>query len=51
MVVPVTREAAALVADGTLAVPVAGVYPLEHIQDAVKHLLHGGKILLNAAGR
>jgi NADPH:quinone reductase-like Zn-dependent oxidoreductase len=32
MVVPVIREAAPLVADGTLAVPVAGVYPFEHIQ-------------------
>jgi hypothetical protein len=29
---------------------VAGVYPLEHIQDAVQHLLRGGKILLNLAG-
>jgi NADPH:quinone reductase-like Zn-dependent oxidoreductase len=50
-VVPVIREAAPLVADGTLVVPVAAVYPLEHIQDAVQHLLRGGKILLNAAGR
>ena len=46
-VVPVIHEAAPLVADGTLVVPVAGVYPLEHIQDAVTHLLRGGKILLN----
>jgi NADPH:quinone reductase-like Zn-dependent oxidoreductase len=45
-VVPVIREAAPLVADGALVVPVAGVYPLEHIQDAVQHLLRGGKILL-----
>jgi NADPH:quinone reductase-like Zn-dependent oxidoreductase len=50
-VVPVIREAAPLVADGTLAVPVASVYPLEHIQDAVQHLLRGGKILLKVAGR
>jgi NADPH:quinone reductase-like Zn-dependent oxidoreductase len=50
-VVPVIREAAPLVADGALAVPVAGVYPLEHIQDAVSHQLRGGKILLNVAGR
>jgi hypothetical protein len=28
---------------------VAGVYPLEHIQDAVQHLLRGGKILLRVA--
>jgi len=25
------------------------VYPLEHIQDAVQHLLRGGKILLKVA--
>jgi NADPH:quinone reductase-like Zn-dependent oxidoreductase len=50
-VVPVIHEAAPLVADGTLAVPVAGVYPLEQIQEAVQHLLRGGKILLKAAGR
>jgi NADPH:quinone reductase-like Zn-dependent oxidoreductase len=50
-VMPVIREAAPLVADGALVVPVAGVYPLEHIQDAVQHLLRGGKILLKVAGR
>ncbi len=50
-VLPVIREAAPLVADGTLVVPVAGVYPLEHIQDAVQHLLRGGKILLKVAER
>jgi NADPH:quinone reductase-like Zn-dependent oxidoreductase len=48
---PVIREAAPLVADGSLVVPVAAVYPLERIQDAVQHLLRGGKILLNVAGR
>ncbi|MDT5096386.1 MAG: hypothetical protein QOC76_123 [Mycobacterium sp.] len=50
-VVPVIREAAPLVADGALVVPVAGVYPLEDIQDAVSHQLRGGKILLTVAGR
>jgi NADPH:quinone reductase-like Zn-dependent oxidoreductase len=50
-VVPVIREVAPLVADGSLAVPVAAVYPLEHIEDAVQHLLRGGKILLKVAGR
>jgi NADPH:quinone reductase-like Zn-dependent oxidoreductase len=50
-VVSVIREAAPLVADGALVVPVAGVYPLEHIQDAVSHQLRGGKILLKVAGR
>jgi hypothetical protein len=37
------------VAEGTLVVPVAGVHPLTHIQDAVQHLLRGGKILLKVA--
>ena len=50
-VVPVIREAAPLVADGALVVPVAAVYPLEDIQDAVQHLLRGGKILLKVAER
>ncbi|MBV8787010.1 MAG: zinc-dependent alcohol dehydrogenase family protein [Mycobacterium sp.] len=45
-VVPVIREVAPLVADGSLAVPVAAVYPLEQIEDAVQHLLRGGKVLL-----
>jgi NADPH:quinone reductase-like Zn-dependent oxidoreductase len=48
--VPVIREAAPLVADGTLRVPVAGVYPLEQIWDAVSHQLRGGKVLLKVAG-
>ena len=50
-VVPVISEVAPLVADGSLTVPVAAVYPLEHIQEAVQHLLRGGKILLKVAGR
>jgi NADPH:quinone reductase-like Zn-dependent oxidoreductase len=47
--VPVIREVAPLVADGSLAVPVAAVYPLEQISAAVQHLLRGGKILLKVA--
>jgi NADPH:quinone reductase-like Zn-dependent oxidoreductase len=50
-VVPVIREAAPLVADGTLVVPVGAMYPLDDIQDAVQHLFRGGKILLKVAGR
>ena len=50
-VVPVIREVAPLVADGSLTVPVGAVYPLEQISDAVQHLLHGGKILLKVAGQ
>jgi NADPH:quinone reductase-like Zn-dependent oxidoreductase len=49
-VVPVIREVAPLVADGSLAVPVGAVYPLEQISDAVQNLLRGGKILLKVAG-
>ena len=50
-VVPVIREVAPLVADGSLTVPVGAVYPLEQISDAVQHLLRGGKILLKVAGQ
>jgi len=50
-VVPVIREVAPLVAEGSLAVPVAAVYPLEQIEDAVQHLLRGGKVLLKVAGQ
>ena len=50
-VVPVIREVAPLVADGSLTVPVAAVYPLEEISDAVQNLLRGGKILLKVAGQ
>jgi NADPH:quinone reductase-like Zn-dependent oxidoreductase len=45
-VVPAQREAASLVASGALYVPVAGVYPIAKIKEAVAHLLRGGKILL-----
>jgi NADPH:quinone reductase-like Zn-dependent oxidoreductase len=50
---PAIREAAALIADGRLNVPVAGVYSLDEIGLALDHLDRGdGKILLavNAAG-
>jgi NADPH:quinone reductase-like Zn-dependent oxidoreductase len=45
-VVPAQREAALLVASGALHVPVAAVYPIARIKEAVAHLLRGGKILL-----
>jgi NADPH:quinone reductase-like Zn-dependent oxidoreductase len=45
-VVPAQREAALLVASGALYVPVAAVYPIARIKEAVAHLLRGGKILL-----
>ncbi len=45
-VVPAQREAAPLVASGALYVPVAEVYPIAKIKEAVSHLLRGGKILM-----
>jgi NADPH:quinone reductase-like Zn-dependent oxidoreductase len=45
-VLPAMREAAPLVASGALHVPVAAIYPLSRIREAVTHLLRGGKILL-----
>jgi NADPH:quinone reductase-like Zn-dependent oxidoreductase len=45
-VLPAMRDAAPLVASGALYVPVAAVYPLSRIREAVAHLLRGGKILL-----
>jgi NADPH:quinone reductase-like Zn-dependent oxidoreductase len=43
-------EAAPLVASGALRVPVAAVYPMSKIKEAVTHLLKGGKILIDIAG-
>jgi NADPH:quinone reductase-like Zn-dependent oxidoreductase len=45
-VLPAMREAAPLVASGALHVPVAAIYPLSRIREAVAHVLRGGKILL-----
>jgi NADPH:quinone reductase-like Zn-dependent oxidoreductase len=45
-VLPAMREAAPLVASGALYVPVAAIYPLSRIREAVAHVLRGGKILL-----
>jgi NADPH:quinone reductase-like Zn-dependent oxidoreductase len=49
-VLPAQIEAAALVASGALRVPVAAVYPMTRIKEAVTHLLQGGKILLDVSG-
>lgn len=40
------QESAALVADGRLVVPVAAVYPLSAIAEAVDHVERGGKVIL-----
>jgi len=49
-VLPAQIEAAPLVASGALRVPVAAVYPMSKIKEAVTHLLKGGKILIDIAG-
>jgi NADPH:quinone reductase-like Zn-dependent oxidoreductase len=49
-VLPAQIEAAPLVASGALRVPVAAVYPMPKIKEAVTHLLKGGKILIDITG-
>jgi NADPH:quinone reductase-like Zn-dependent oxidoreductase len=44
--VPFIEEAAALIAAGEIDVPVEAVYPLEQLEEAIRHLYRGGKILL-----
>jgi NADPH:quinone reductase-like Zn-dependent oxidoreductase len=48
-VLPAQIEAAPLIASGALRVPVAAVYPMSKIKEAVTHLLNGGKILIDVA--
>ena len=43
----VLEESARLIATGKLKVPVAAVYPLAQIKEAVAHVERGGKVLLN----
>lgn len=49
-ILPAQVEAAPLVASGALRVPVAAIYPMSKIKEAVTHLLKGGKVLLDVAG-
>ena len=49
-ILPAQIEAAPLVASGALRVPVAAVYPMSKIKEAVTHLLKGGKVLIDIAG-
>ncbi len=49
-ILPAQMEAAPLIASGVLSVPVAGVYPMSKIKEAIAHVLDGGKILLEIAG-
>jgi NADPH:quinone reductase-like Zn-dependent oxidoreductase len=46
-ILPAQIEAAPLVASGALRVPVAAVYPMSKIKEAVTHLLKGGKTLID----
>src|SRR6201997_5929672 len=48
-ILPAQIEAAPLVASGALRVPVAAVYPMSKIREAVAHLLEGGKILIDVS--
>jgi NADPH:quinone reductase-like Zn-dependent oxidoreductase len=48
-ILPAQIEAARLVASGALRVPVAAVYPMSKIKEAIAHLVEGGKILIDVA--
>jgi NADPH:quinone reductase-like Zn-dependent oxidoreductase len=48
-ILPAQIEAAPLVASGALRVPVAAVYPMSKIKEAIAHLVEGGKILIDVA--
>jgi NADPH:quinone reductase-like Zn-dependent oxidoreductase len=41
------KEAAALLAAGDVSIPVAAVYPLGKVKDAVAHVQRGGKVLID----
>jgi NADPH:quinone reductase-like Zn-dependent oxidoreductase len=43
------REAGDLIATGRLQVPVAAIYPLSQIKEAIAHAMKGGKVLLQIA--
>jgi NADPH:quinone reductase-like Zn-dependent oxidoreductase len=44
------EQAAGMIASGQVHVPVAAVYALSAIKEAVAHALRGGKVLLDIAG-
>ena len=46
---PLVAEAAEMLRSGRLHAPVAAIYPLSAIQDAVAHVQRGGKVLLDVA--
>jgi NADPH:quinone reductase-like Zn-dependent oxidoreductase len=49
-IAPAVAQAATMIASGRVQVPVAAIYPLSAIKDAVAHVQRGGKILLDIAG-
>lgn len=49
LVRPAIEQAAELLAKGRLHAPIAAIYPLSAIQDAVAHTLRGGKVLLKVS--
>ena len=49
-ILPAQIEAAPLIASGALRVPVAAIYPMSKIKEAITHLLKGGKVLIDIAG-
>jgi NADPH:quinone reductase-like Zn-dependent oxidoreductase len=44
------REAAAMIAAREVSIPVAAIYPLSAIKEAVAHVQRGGKVLLDVTG-
>jgi NADPH:quinone reductase-like Zn-dependent oxidoreductase len=48
-VLPIIHEAAPLVASGALFVPVAAVFELDDIHEAIQQVVRGGKVLLKIA--
>jgi NADPH:quinone reductase-like Zn-dependent oxidoreductase len=49
-IAPAVVQAATMIASGWAHIPVAGIYPLSAIKDAVAHAQRGGKVLLDVAG-
>jgi NADPH:quinone reductase-like Zn-dependent oxidoreductase len=49
-IAPAVAQAVTMIASGRVQVPVAAIYPLSAIKDAVAHVQRGGKILLDIAG-
>src|SRR6202008_747533 len=49
-IAPATVQAAAMIASGRVHIPVAAIYPISSIKQAVAHAQRGGKILLDVAG-